>query len=58
MASCGWKRTDDLKANKIPELKENPCLCTWDELIENKPDTCMYDMMPMISQYIKIRDSK
>lgn len=56
MASSGWKRTYDPKADKIPELKENPCLCKWDDLVENKPDTCMYDMMPLISQYIIDRD--
>ena len=58
MASRGWKRTDDPKAEKNPDLKENPCLCTWTELVEYKPATCMYDMMPLISQYIKERDSK
>lgn len=58
MASCGWKRTDNPKADKNPDLKENPCLCTWDDLVENKPNTCMYDMMPLILQYIKDRDSK
>ena len=55
MASCGWKQTDDPTANKNIELKENPCLCTWDNLVKNKPDTCMYDMMPLILQYIKER---
>ena len=58
MAACGWKRTNNPKGEKSADLKENPCLCTWDELVENKPDTCMYDMMSLILQYMKKRDSE
>ena len=58
MASCGWKRTDNPKANKIVELKENPCMCPWDELMVNKADTAMYDLMPLILKYKKDRTQK
>lgn len=33
-------------------------LCTWDDLIEYKSYTCMYDMMPLISQYITDKENK
>lgn len=55
MASCGWKQTGNPKAKKKIELKENPCLCNWDDLVKNKPGTCMYDMMPLILHYMKER---
>ena len=48
MASCGWRRTLNPKADKNDEQRENPCLCTWEELVENKMDTCSYDLMPML----------
>lgn len=58
MASCGWKRTNNPKAKKKPALKENPCLCNWDDVVKYKPDTCMYDMMPLIVQYMEQKESK
>ena len=58
MASCGWKRTEDPRGAKNQRLKENPCLCNWDDLVKNKPGTCPYDLMPLILYYQNQKKNK
>ncbi|MBE5948497.1 MAG: hypothetical protein E7261_05635 [Lachnospiraceae bacterium] len=58
MATLGWKRTDAPNAKRNESLKENPCLCTWEELRKYKADTCKYDLMPLLMEYKKKKNNR
>ena len=59
MASCGWKRTADPNGKKDDIHKENPCMCTWNDLKIYNPKMCQYDMMPLLMKYMQAtKDSK
>lgn len=49
-ASHGWKCTDEF-AKKNEAFKENPCMCSWEKLLEFNPHTCHYDLIPWIHLY-------
>lgn len=57
MASRGWQRAtpeDKGKEKKALEFeKKNECMCTWDDLLLTRKDTCPYDLMWLLLKYNK-----
>ena len=55
MASRGWRSTGEGDAGKdrkvLDREKKNVCLCTWDDLVDRKKDTCQYDLMWLLKKY-------
>ncbi len=56
MTSRGWRSTekevDEEKARAELEMeKKNKCLCTWEDLVKYKKDTCQYDLMWLLKKY-------
>ena len=53
--STGWEppEPNGRDARKNDELCLNPCIVPWDKLTEYRPDTCKYDLMPLMAEYEK-----
>lgn len=55
MASRGWRTArvqDKGKERAVLDLeKKNACLCTWDDLVNVRKDTCKYDLMWLLKKY-------
>ncbi len=60
MITSGWeppmKNGKDVK--KSDELHINPCLVPWDKLTEYQPESCKYDLMPLMAEYEKEHEVK
>lgn len=60
MASCGWRRTEpgdeQKEKTELEREKKNICMCTWDELVKCRKDTCQYDLMWLLQKYIAESD--
>jgi len=48
MARRGWRATD---GPKNMSLRENPCMVDWETLCKVKPNTCKYDLQPLMLMY-------
>lgn len=57
-ASQGWRCTPSPDMEKDDKKRQNPCLCTWNSLEENLPEYCIYDLMPMLYEYLQRRTAK
>lgn len=55
MISAGWEPPTEngRGVQKNDELCVNPCLVPWDKLTEYQPETCKYDLMPLMAEYEK-----
>ncbi len=55
MASRGWRSTKDgeeaLDRATLDLHKTTPCLCTWEDLVQRKKDTCAYDLIWLLHKY-------
>ncbi|MBS7340958.1 MAG: hypothetical protein Q4C57_00065 [Bacillota bacterium] len=49
MASAGWKSID---GNKNVSNLENPCMLPWEDLVKKRPETCVYDLTPLLMKYV------
>ena len=56
-ASIGWEppAENGRTVTKRDDLQINPCLVSWDELLEVQPHTVKYDLMPLMAEYEKIK---
>ena len=55
MISEGW-RYEPGKKNDL--LKTNPCITTWDKLVETRDYMCKYDLMPYLEAYQELCGGK
>lgn len=51
MATRGWTHTKDLGDKKNDKTRENPCMCTWEDLVKHQSQNCCYDLMPLLLKY-------
>jgi hypothetical protein len=54
MASRGWR---DTKGPKNESLRENPCMTEWATLCRVKPETCKYDLQPLMLMYEQMTEN-
>ena len=50
MASIGWK-----EGERNDMFRKNPCMVTWEKLMEIKPEMCKYDLMSLMARYKKLK---
>ena len=52
-ASIGWEPPEEngRNAEKSDDLRINPCIASWPDLLLWQPETCKYDLMPLMAEY-------
>ncbi len=55
MAARGWRGSD---GPKNEALRENPCMVDWETLCQVRPDTCKYDLQPLMLMYRQLSEQE
>ena len=52
-ASIGWEppAENGRDVRKDDKLRINPCIVPWDALLRYQPQTCKYDLMPLMAEW-------
>ena len=53
IASIGWEppAVNGKDVRKDDRLRINPCITSWDDLLQYQPDTAKYDLMPLMAEW-------
>ena len=56
-ASIGWEppAANGRSVRKDDRLRTNPCITDWDSLLRWQPQTCKYDLMPLMAEYEEMK---